>query len=321
MNLLIGMATFITIVLFIEGGYVAFSALYNPERKRMRRRLRTLAVPNQDSAPVDVTRKRVLSEIPWLNAIFIRISLMQSVGRLLEQANSSYKVGPFLLLSLMLGCVGWLLGLLVLKDAPLTLAGAIGLGAMPLMYIYYQRRQRMRHFERQLPEALDLVARALKAGHTLLVGMKMVSDEFPDPIGIEFDRTVDEINFGASVTEALTNLSGRVDCADLRYFVTSVIVQRETGGNLADILEKTSHLIRQRFELHGRIRVLSAEGRLSAIVLAALPFLIGLTLYFSSRTYLMVLFTDPTGKVLLLTAGGTMALGMLVMRKMVNIRV
>jgi tight adherence protein B len=199
--------------------------------------------------------------------------------------------------------------------------GSIVLGLTPLLYISHQKKQRMQQFEKQLPEALDLVTRALKAGHTFMVGMKMVGDEFSDPVGTEFGTILDEINFGVSVPEALLGLSERVDCPDVGLFVTAVILQRETGGNLAEILEKTSQVIRQRFELLGRVRVLAAEGKFSAAVLVALPFVLGVVIYVLSPNYLTVLFTDPIGPAVMMYAASMMAMGIVVIRKMIKIRV
>jgi tight adherence protein B len=199
--------------------------------------------------------------------------------------------------------------------------GSIVLGLIPWLYVFHQKKQRMQQFEKQLPEALDLVARALQAGHTFMVGIKMVADEFADPIGTEFDKMLDEINFGVSVPEALQGLAERVDCPDVNLFVTGVILQRETGGNLAEILGKTSHVIRQRFELLGRVRVLAAEGKFSAIILLALPFVVGCAVHVLSPNYLTVLFTDPIGQSLLWSAAVMMVKGTLVTRKMIRIKV
>ncbi len=179
----------------------------------------------------------------------------------------------------------------------------------------------MEKFERQLPEALDLMARALKAGHAFTGALKMVADEMDDPIGTEFDKTLGEINFGIDVSQALINLSQRVDCPDLRFFVIAIIIQRETGGNLAEILGNIAYLIRERFKLHGRVRVLAAEGKLSAIILVALPFLVALALTFLNPDYLEVLVTDPIGRFMSCFALVMMAFGIVVMKKMVAIKV
>ena len=316
MTVLISAVLFITMVLFVEGSYFAYAALRNPQRQRLRRHLHDASSENVRSAPIDITRKSLLSDVLWLQRLLSAIPGMQSLGRLVEQSNSAYRLSVFLGLSLALCFTG-----LLMVPQPFNLGGGVGLGLLPFIYLSCQKRWRQQRFERQLPEALDFVARTLKAGHTLNVGMKMVGDEFLDPIGPEFAKTVDEINFGGGIQVALENLSYRVDCVDLRFFITAVMVQRETGGNLAEIIEKTGSLIRQRFELLGRIRVLASEGKLSAIILMALPFLLAMAIYALQQDYLMVLFTDPIGKWLVVAAGFSMALGILVIIRMIRIKI
>jgi tight adherence protein B len=308
----------LTLVLLLGGSWLAF---YDPGRRRVRRRLRALTADGsagRDTAVGSVVRQQ---RVDWFHDLLVRLPLTRPLQRLLEQANSPYGLGVFLLLSLCLFCIGFLFVPLVLPHALLQWVGTVFLGLTPLLYLSYSKTQRLRKFEQQLPEALDLVARSLKAGQPFIVGMQMVGAEFADPIGTEFNKTVDEINFGAGVPEALTNLAQRVDCRDLLFFVTSVIVNRDVGGNLAEILEKTSQLVRQRFELQGRIQVLAAEGKFSAIILLALPFVLALVINVLNPGYLAVLFTDPAGKGMVAYAGVMMALGVLVIRKMIRIKV
>lgn len=179
----------------------------------------------------------------------------------------------------------------------------------------------MQKFQRQLPDALDLVARSLKAGHAFSGGLKMVAEEFDNPVGVEFDKTMNEINLGVEVTELLKNLSNRVDCLDLNFFIISVIIQRETGGNLAEILENIARLIRERFKLHGRIRVLAAEGKLSAMILIALPFFVAFVISILNPKYIGTLITDPIGHILIAVAIIMMTLGILIMIRMIKIKV
>jgi tight adherence protein B len=195
------------------------------------------------------------------------------------------------------------------------------LGSLPFFSVYLKKNRRMRKFGRQLPDALDLIVRALKAGHAFSSGLRMVADEFDDPVGPEFAKTMDEINFGVGVPEALINLSNRVDCPDIKFFVVSVIIQRETGGNLAEVLEKISHLIRERFKFYGRIRVLASEGKLSAIVLISLPFVICLMLLLVNPGFLEPLYTDPAGRLLIGAAVILMVMGIFIMKRMISIRV
>jgi tight adherence protein B len=179
----------------------------------------------------------------------------------------------------------------------------------------------MKKFYGQLPDALELIGRAVRAGHAFSIGMKLAGEEFDDPLGPEFEETLDEINFGISVSDALKNLSRRVDCPDLRYFVVSVILQRETGGNLAEIIENIAHLIRERFKLQGRIRVLAAQGKLSAIVLLGLPFLVVGVLRFIRPDYMTTLITDPIGRIIASAGAFLMIMGTLAMKKMIDIKV
>jgi tight adherence protein B len=196
-----------------------------------------------------------------------------------------------------------------------------GLAYFPFFYLVLKKNRRMEKFEAQLPEAMELMARALKAGHAFSGALKMVVEEMDEPIAEEFNKTIGEINFGVDVPEALKNLSLRVDCQDLRFFVISVIIQRETGGNLAEILENIAHLIRERFKLHGRIRVLSAEGKFSAVVLIGLPFLVASIIAIINPEYIGTLLTDPIGNILVVVAVIMMFLGVAVMKRMIQIKV
>jgi tight adherence protein B len=179
----------------------------------------------------------------------------------------------------------------------------------------------MEKFESQLPEGLELIGRALRAGHALTGGIKLAADEFDDPLGPEFEKTLDEINFGISVTDALKNLAGRIDCPDLRYFIVSVILQRESGGNLAEIIDNIAYLIRERFKFRGKVQVLSAEGKLTAIILVALPFFVLIVLYFMNPAYLSVLFDESAGRIVVGIALSMMVVGIIVIKKVINIKV
>jgi tight adherence protein B len=222
---------------------------------------------------------------------------------------------------LFLSFLGFLVGALVIKNQPVSLGLLVLGGLVPFLYLTILKHRRIAKFKRQLPEALDLMARALKAGHAFTNGMKLAADEFDDPLGPEFAEALDEINFGISVPNALRNLAKRIDCAEIRYFVVGVILQRETGGNLAELMGILSYLIREKFKFEGKVRTLSAEGRLSAIILIALPFFIAGWLQFSNPKYLETLVTDPIGKVMIIGAVLMMIMGILVMKKMVKIEV
>ena len=172
-----------------------------------------------------------------------------------------------------------------------------------------------------MPEALELISRALRAGHAFSVGLKLVGDEAADPIGVEFRRVFEEVSMGVALPEALQNMTERLDCVDLRFFVTSVLVQRETGGNLAEIIDSLAGLIRRRFELQLRVKALSAEGRISGIVLFGLPLVLGLILYKINPDYMGLLFTDPLGQNLATIGSVLMIMGAVVMKRMIAIKV
>ncbi len=323
MDILIAVGIFVATLLLLEGGYALWQTQRTPEKKRVHTRLMNLSSTGAELEKVGngLERRVKLSEVPWLNRFLLKINWSQKMNLLLEQAAISQPLGVFFLLTLLMGGVGFIIGSWAISSYLVGALLACLLAALPLLYICSRKRRRMLKFERQLPEALDLMARSLKAGHAFSGGLKMVADEMEDPIGTEFDKTLGEINFGVDVQTALKNLSLRVDCPDLRFFVISVLIQRETGGNLAEILENIAYLIRERFKLHGRIRVLSAEGKFSAIVLLALPFLVATALIFLNPNYLKILFTDPMGNLMVGFAGLMMVLGVLVMKKLVAIRV
>ena len=321
MDILIGLGIFMATVLLIEGSYYAFRSIRNPDKRRVRRRLRVHSFEGYGNEDIDIMRKTSLSEVPWLNKLLLRFQWTERMRRLLRQADTPYPLGFFVLLTLLLAFVGYLVGVFTTGNSWVSLLGAVSFAAIPVLYVYLKKKSRMQKFQRQLPEALELVARALRAGHAFSGGLKMVADEFDNPAGPEFDRTLDEINFGVSTNEALKNLAARVDCPDLKFFVISVILQRETGGNLAEILENIAYIIRERFKFQGHIRTLSAEGRLSAVILIALPFVVGLVLSLVNPRYIATLFTDPLGKMMIALASLMMILGVLVIRKMIEIRV
>jgi len=324
MTIVISLGIFISVILLIEGGYFFYHQFVSPQQRNMKRRLRgagKLVHKKEKTQEQEILRKRKLSEVAWMQALLSSLSNLGGLEKLLQQANSQMPMGVFFLLSGCMGMVGCLIG--AFKDWGLPVALGLGMVAslLPWLSIRIKRKRRFAQFQRLLPEGLDLMARALRAGHAFSVGMKMVGDEFPDPIGPEFARTVEEISFGIDVPEALRNLTERVDCVDLKFFVTALTVQRETGGNLAEIIEAISRLIRQRYELFGRIKSLSAEGRLSGYILFGLPFVMAGVLWYLNEEYMSLLFEDPVGHLMIAGAGVMMCIGAFVMRNMCQIKV
>ena len=324
MNLVITIAVFVAVLCILEGIVLILKSKWDPEARRIQRQLRVFSdeMGNPESdRPTTITQKRMLSSIPSLHKALAQIPHLSKIDALLIQSNFKYPASVFLLTSLLIALVGFYLAHLVVKTLLLSLPVAVLIGLIPYLVLSARKRQRMKKFERQLPDALDLVARSLRAGHAFSGGLQMVADEFDAPLGTEFQRTIAQINLGVSIEQALKNLADRIQSTDVKFFAVSVIIQRESGGNLAEILENISNLIRGRFKLRGKIQTLTAEGRLSAGILIGIPFFIALFLSFLSPEYIRVLSTDPTGRVLIVVALIMMGLGVAWMKKMITLKV
>lgn len=321
MKILIGVIIFAVSIFVIEMLFYAYKTIRDPDRKKIRKRLKTFSYKESKNELPDILQKKVLSDVPLLNKILLHVPGRQYFNRLLQQANVHYPLGFFILLTIFLAITSFSVSCLITRNKVFVVIITLLLAGTPFFYLCLKKKKRMEKFQRQLPEGLELIARSLKAGHAFPSSMKMAADEFDDPLGPEFEETINEINFGVNVPDALKNLAERVNCADLKFFVISVILQRETGGNLAEIIESLAYIIRERFKLYGKIRTLAAEGKLSAIILGSLPFVVMIALHFTSPAYIRILFTDPAGKIILGISAFMMALGILVMKKMVDIEV
>ncbi len=324
MEILISIGVFVSIILLIEGAFYGYHTYLSPKNKQVKRRLRGQSASASMKSPeqqVSIVRQRATGDMKWLNVLLSKITKLSSVELTLVQANSQMPMSVFVLISVVsatfaaLAAAIYQLGILVMIGA--ALVGSV----VPYGYMRWKRKSRFLLFQKQLPDALDLMARALRAGHAFSVGMKMVGDEFPDPVGPEIGRAVEEISYGIDIPEALKSLSTRIECVDLKFFVTALIVQRETGGNLAEIIEAISRLIRLRFELLGRVQALSAEGKWSAIVLMAMPILLLVGLSWINPEYMDPLYTDSTGQIMLGTATVWMVIGGIVVKNMINIKI
>ena len=244
-----------------------------------------------------------------------------NVGLLFEQADTSLTLTKLVLISGLMAGGGMALGFVVrIHLALLPVLGAL-LGSLPLMWVLWRRKRRLKQFAAQLPDALEMIARGLRSGQSLGFGFSSVAEEMADPISREFQRAFEEQNLGIPLEETLRDLSERVPNLDLKFFVTAVVLQRQTGGDLAEILDKIGSLIRDRFRIWGQVQALTGEGRLSGLVLLALPFVLFFAVYQLNPAYLMLLFSDPMGKQMLAGAIIMQVIGALVIRKIVNIQV
>lgn len=249
------------------------------------------------------------------------ISRYLNLRLLFEQANVSLSVSNFIVICAALGGFGTLLPAVAGFSYALAPLMALMLAFLPVVWLLMRRKKRLKRFAAQLPQALELIARALRAGHSLASGFSLVAQEMAEPIGDEFGRTFEEQNLGKPLEESLENLTKRIPNLDLKFFATAIILQRQTGGDLAEILDKIGHLIRERFQIWGQVQALTGEGRLSGIVLLALPPALFAVVYRMNPDYLMLLFTDDLGKKMLVGGIVSQLLGALMIRKIVNIRV
>ncbi|MBS0449738.1 MAG: type II secretion system F family protein [Proteobacteria bacterium] len=313
---------FIALMLLMEGLYLLWRSHRSQGARQLQQRLQSLQQAAGDPTQINVLRERALSELPTLQRTLARLRSARHMDRLLQQAGSDWSVSRLLLTSAACAVVA-LMAASQLARLPGLPALAVGAACalLPWFYLRRQRARRLHQIERQLPEALDLVTRALRAGHTFPIGMQMIAQEMRGPIAAEFSLVHDEISFGASLEQALTHLSERVPITDLRYFVVSVLIQRESGGNLTEILSNLSRLIRERLKLLSKVRVLSADGRLSGWIIGLMPFALAGAFNLVNPKFISTLWTDPIGITIVKYMLGLMAVGVLMLRHIVRIRV
>ncbi|NLZ16758.1 MAG: pilus assembly protein [Desulfobulbaceae bacterium] len=317
MELLFALALFAVILLAFWGGYALF---LKPEKGRSLYGMVAKYSPRKSEGEyVDLYYHRKLSDIPFLQFILERIPLVRSLDSLMQQAGVNMLAGVFILLCLVAAAFTYLIGSLWSKHVEVALGLALLALILPYVLLLFRRRRQRFRFEALFPDALDLMGYSLKAGHSIMASLRMVAEEMAAPVGPEFARVVEEINFGNSFETTLQNFARRVDSAELRYFVTSVIIQRETGANLVEILEKISETIRRKFRFREKTRSLTAEARLSAMILTGLPFFVAIAVSLTNRKYIMVLTTDPLGPYLIAVAAVMMVFGIIVMYRLVQI--
>jgi tight adherence protein B len=320
-QLILTVLIFVAVVAALEGGYLVWASKRSAEARRIAARLRSLE-GNNDVAAVSIERQMAPTRWQWLDKNLL--PLIPQGSRLLRYVQTSGTgrgAGELFGYSALLALGGAAIPFMLAKPWTFSLAAGGVLATLPWMWLGRRVTARIRLFERQIPEALDLMSRALRAGHAFPTAVKMVADEMAAPIGTEFRILFDETNFGVPQNEALMRMSDRVPIDDLRYFVIAVMIQRESGGNLAELLDNISAIVRARLKLLGEVRTLSAEGKLSAWILGMLPFCVGGVIQLVNPGFTEVLWTDPIGQRMVGGALLLMALGVWWMRKIIRIRV
>jgi tight adherence protein B len=279
------------------------------------------AAARQPSEELAVLRDELLSGIPAFNVFLSRSRTLARVQPWLNQADVEIRAGKFLLICAASGAVLGFIGLSVVHSLALVPVLMVIGGFLPCMFISAKRSRRFRRFEQLFPEAMDLLGRAVRAGHAFTTALELIGTECAEPVGGEFRKLFEEQKFGLPIREALLNFAGRVPLVDVNFFVTAVMLQRETGGNLADILDKLSYVIRERFKILRQVRVFTAQGRLTMGLLMALPPACVVMMTFLNRDFIKPLFTDPMGHMLLAAGVISQTIGYFVIRKIITIKV
>jgi tight adherence protein B len=313
---------FAAIILGIEGVYLWWVGAHGAAAQRVARRLQLMSGnPGRAGERISILKQRRFAGNDLIDSLLHRVPLAHRIDRLLVQSGMKWPVEKFLLWS----AAALLGGAFTVAHWPLPLAVRMVLAMLcaliPLGLVRRARTKRLVRIEEQLPEAADFIARALRAGHSFTNVLQIVGNELPEPLSGEFRIAREEINYGVPMSEALHNMAARIPLTDLRYLIIAVLIQRETGGNLAEILTNISHIIRERLKLSAQVRVLSAEGRMSAWILGLLPFAVTGMLILSNPGYIQVLWTDPSGLRLLWIALVMIIVGVVWMRKVIRIRI
>ena len=307
----------------VFGAYMLATHGSEAKRRRLQQRLSDalLYTKHADDEEIQLARQELMSEIPGLSRVLMRMQLATRLRRMLDQADLHITVSRLLMLSLMAGILASLAVSMVSVSKLLMIVGGLVAAALPFLRIAYKRKKRLNSFLEQLPDALELMSRALQAGHAFAESLHMISTEMPEPIATEFRKTYEEQNLGLSLKLALENLSERVPLLDLRLCVTAILIQRETGGNLAEILEKVSVTIRERFRILEDLNTLTTSSRMSAWILCGLPVFVALAVTVMNPDYMSVLWRDPRGHNLLYAACFMQVTGMLIIRKILKIKI
>jgi tight adherence protein B len=313
---------FTAVILLIEGLYLWWNSAHGGGAQRIARRLKVMATSTAGkSERISILKQRRFCRHDGWDRFLHRHRFAHRIDKLLLQAGLPWSVAQFLAISAGALVAGFVLSLYVAMPLAVRVLLALACMMLPRMLVRRARQRRLVRIEKQLPEAADFIARALRAGHSFTNVLQIVGNELPEPLSGEFRIAREEINYGVPLNEALHNMAARVPLTDLRYMVIAVVIQRDSGGNLAEILGNISQIIRARLKLVAQVRVLSAEGRMSAWILGCLPFVVMGAMLVINPTYIALLWTDPVGVRVLWYAAGMIVIGVFWLRKVIRIRV
>lgn len=321
--MLISFSVFLFGLFLVLGGYLLATHGSDAKRARLQKRLAEALLHSSHTEDVEVVlaRNELMSEIPWLNRSLVKIQAALQLKRLLDQADLHITPSRLIMFSVMAGMMACLAASVVITSLIIMIVCGFFAALLPFAHVWWKRKARFDAFLEHLPDALDLMSRALSAGHAFSEALHMVASEMPEPIATEFRKTYEEQNFGLSLKLALENLTQRIPLLDLRMCVTAVLIQRETGGNLAEILEKVAYTIRERFRIMGDLKTLTTSSRMSAWLLCGLPIFVTFVITAMNPDYMSILWKDQRGHYLIATALFLQVTGMLIVRKILRIKI
>jgi tight adherence protein B len=321
--MLISFLVFLLGLFLVLGAYLLATVGTDNKRARLRERLSEALLHSAHTEDIEVilARNELMSEIPALNRALLRVQTALQLKRMLDQADLHITPSRLVMFSSMAGMLAALAVSVISISMPLIILSGIVAAALPFLHVWWKRKRRFDQFLELLPDALELMSRALSAGHAFSEALHMVAEEMPEPIAGEFRKTYEEQNLGLSLKLALENLMERIPLLDLRMCVTAVLVQKETGGNLGEILEKVAYTIRERFRIMGDLKTLTTSSRLSAWLLCALPIFVAIAVTFMNPDYMAVLWKDQRGHYLIAAAITMQFTGMLIVKKILNIKI
>lgn len=318
---IITLLVFISVILLFEGVYLIWRSRRGTEAVRVQHRLELLSQSRTADAQRTVIKQRRLSAVASFEQLLRSMTLAVQLERHIAQSGLHWTVARVLLSSAAGAVLGFALASFTGQPVYLCILVSLVLGMVPWAYVMRARSKRLRKLEQQLPDALDLITRAMRAGHSLPLGIQLLADEMPNPIAGEFRLVHEQVSFGVSLQQALVSLCERVPLTDFRFFVVSVLIQRQSGGNLTEVLGNLSGLIRNRLKLLARVKVLSSEGRMSAWTLGLMPFVIAGIMNLVNPDFMSPLWTDPLGQSMLRVLLTMMFIGIFFLRRIVRIRV
>jgi tight adherence protein B len=321
--MLISFLVFVFGLFLVLGAYLFATHGTESKRARLQKRLADALLHSAHTEDVEVilARNELMSEIPFVNRFLVRMQAALQLKRMLDQADLHITPSRLVMFSAMAGMLGALAASVVTISVLIMIVGGIAAAAIPFVHVWWKRKKRFEAFLEHLPDALDLMSRGLSAGHAFSEALHMVSAEMPEPVASEFRKTYEEQNLGLSLKLALENLTQRMPLLDLRMCVTAVLIQRETGGNLAEILEKVAYTIRERFRIMGDLKTLTTSSRMSAWLLCGLPIFVTIVITGMNPDYMSVLWKDPRGHYLIAAAMILQVTGMLIVRKILDIKI